>query len=186
MDKKQNTSFSYQQHVTKKTSTQIVVTTTSILSLPSLVPTLLKLWLLHPQDVRKDCRSLDIAIFHKSSCAPISKAQKCACRFRGEAVMHVWEEEETLTEYTLNANRRTCCCKKTKQISMSSNEANPTLTGYGVIVEGHPIQVWILVTVIEPPTQKIIIQDIFRFSAQVAAHFINGVDGEVMLRLTTL
>jgi hypothetical protein len=92
MDKKWNASFSYQQHVTKKTSTQIVVTTTSILSLPSLVPTPLKLWLLHPQDIRKDRRSLDITIFHKSSYAPISKAQKCARGFRGEAVMHVWED----------------------------------------------------------------------------------------------
>jgi hypothetical protein len=153
---------------------------TSILSLPSLVPTLLKLWLLHPQDVRKDCHSLNIAIFHKSSCAPISKAQKCVHRFRGEAVMHVRKEEATLTEYVLDANRRTCCCKKTKQISMSSNEANPTLTGYGVIVKGHLIQAWILVTVIEPPTQKIVVRDVFRFSAQVAAHFIDGVDGEAI------
>ena len=92
MDKKWNASFLYQQHVTKKTSTQIVVTMTSILSLPSLVPTLLKLWLLHPQDVRKDCHSLNIAIFHKSSYAPISKAQKCVHGFRGEAVMHVRKE----------------------------------------------------------------------------------------------
>jgi hypothetical protein len=180
MDKKRNASFLYQQHVTKKTSTQIVVMTTSILSLPSLVPTPLKLWLLHPQDVRKDRRSLDIAIFHKSSCAPISKAQKCVHGFRGEAVTHVQEEEATLTEYALDANRRTCCCKKTKQISMSSNEANPTLTWYGVIVEGHLIQAWILATVIEPPTQKIIIRDVFMFSAQVAAHFIDGVDREAI------
>jgi hypothetical protein len=180
MDKKQNTSFSYQQHITKKTSTQIVITTTSILSLPSLVPTLLKLWLLHPQDIRKDRRSLDITIFYKSSCAPISKAQKCMRGFRREAVTHVWEEETTLTKYVLDTNRRTCCCKKTKQISMSSNEANPTLTGYGVIVEGHPIQAWILAMVIEPPTQKIVIRDVFRFSAQVVAHFIDSVDREAI------
>ena len=63
---------------------------------------------------------------------------------------------------------------------MSSNEANPTLTGYGVIVKGHLIQAWILVTVIEPPTQKIVVRDVFRFSAQVAAHFIDGVDGEAI------
>jgi hypothetical protein len=111
----------------------------SILSLPSLVPTPLKLWLLHPQDVRKDCYSLDIAIFYKSLYAPIFKAQKCTHGFRGEAVTHMQEEEATLTEYVLDTNRRTCYCKKTKQRSMSSNEANPTLTGYGVIVEGHPI-----------------------------------------------
>jgi hypothetical protein len=32
-----------------------------------------------------------------------------------------------------------------------------TLTGYGVIVEGHPKQAWILAMVIEPPPQKIVV-----------------------------
>jgi hypothetical protein len=67
-----------------------------------------------------------------------------------------------------------------EQISVSRNVAIPVLTGYGVIVKGHPIEVWILATVIMPPMQKIVIQDIFRFSAEVAAHFIDGVDREVI------
>jgi hypothetical protein len=150
--------------------------------LPRFVPTLLKFRLLCFQDVRKDCCALDVAILHKATCAPISKAHKCTHGFRGEAVMHVWEDEATLAEYALHANRRTCCCKKIEQISMSRNVAIPALTGYGVIVKGHPIEVWILVTVIVPPPQKIVIRDVFRFRAEVAAHFVNGVDRKAIRR----
>jgi len=71
--------------------------------------------------------------------------------------MHVQEDEIILAEDTLHTNRRTWCCRKIKQISVSRKVAIPTLIGYSVIVEGHPIEVWILATVIVPPTQKIII-----------------------------
>jgi len=119
--------------------------------LPRFVPTLLKFGLLCFQDVRKDCHTLDVAIFDKSVCAPISETHKCVCGFGGEAVMHIWEDKATLAEYVLHANRRTCCCKKIEQMSVSRNVAIPTLIGYGVIVKGHPIEVWILATVIMPP-----------------------------------
>ena len=119
--------------------------------LPRFVPTLLKFRLLCFQDVQKDCCALDVAIFDKSACTSISKTHKCVCGFRGEAVMHIWEDEVTLAEYALYANRRTCCCKKIEQMSTSRNVAIPTLTGYGVIVKGHPIEVCILATVIMPP-----------------------------------
>ena len=144
--------------------------------LPRFVPTLLKFRLLCFQDVWKDCHALDVAILHKAMCAPISKAHKCTCGFGGEAVMHVQEDEVTLAEYALHANRRTCYCKKMEQISVSRNVAIPVLTGYGVIVKGHPIEVWILATVIMPPPQKIVVQDVFRFHVEVAAHFVDGVD----------
>jgi hypothetical protein len=94
--------------------------------------------------------------------------------------MHIREDEATLAEYMLHANGRTCCCKKIEQISTSKNGAIPTLTGYGVIVKGHPIEVWILAMVIVPPPQKIVVRHVFRFSVEVAAHFINGVDGKVI------
>jgi len=144
--------------------------------LPRFVPTLLKFRLLCFQDVQKDCRALDVAILHKAICASISKAHKCMCGFGGEAVMHVQEDKATLAEYVLHANRRTCYCKKMEQISVSRNVAIPVLTGYGVIVKGHPIEVWILATVIVPPPQKIVIRDVFRFHVEVVAHFVNGVD----------
>jgi len=57
--------------------------------LPRFFPTPLKFRLLLPQDVRKDRRGLDVAVFHKSTCAPISKTHKRARGFRGEAVMHI-------------------------------------------------------------------------------------------------
>jgi hypothetical protein len=57
--------------------------------LPRFFPTPLKLGLLLPQDVRKDRRGLDVAIFHEATCAPISKTHKCARGFGGEAVTHV-------------------------------------------------------------------------------------------------
>ena len=88
----------------------------------------------------------------------------------------------TLAEYVLHTNRRTCCCKKIEQISVSRNVAIPALTGYGVIVKGHPIEVWILATVIVPPPQKIVVRDIFRFRAEVAAHFVDGVDRKAIRR----
>ena len=144
-----------------------------VYGLPRFVPTLLKCWLLCFQDVQKDCHALDVAIFHKSTCTPISKAHKCAHGFGGEAVTHIWEDEATLAEYVLHANGRTCCCK-------SKNGAIPTLTGYGVIAKGHLIEAWILATVIVPPPQKIVIRHIFRFSAEVVAHFIDGVDGKAI------
>jgi len=95
-------------------------------------------------------------------------------------VTHIWEDEVTLAEDMLYTNRRTWCCRKIKQVSMSRKVAIPTLTGYSVIVKGHPIEAWILAMVIVPPTQKIVVRDIFRFSAEVAAHFIDGVDREVI------
>jgi len=125
--------------------------------LPRFVPTLLKFRLLCFQDVWKDCCTLDIAIFDKSMCAPISETHKCVHRFGGEVVTHVQEDEVTLAEYALHANRRTYCCKKIEQMSASRNVAIPTLTGYGVIVKGHPIEAWILATVIMPPPQKIVV-----------------------------
>ena len=85
-----------------------------------------------------------------------------------------------MAEYTLHTNRRTCCCKKIEQMSVSRNVAIPTLTGYGVIVKGYPIEAWILAMVIMPPPQKIVIRDIFRFCAEVAAHFIDGMDRKVI------
>ena len=96
--------------------------------------------------------------------------------------MHIWEDKATLAEDALHTNRRTWCCRKIKQMSimMSRKVAIQTLTGYSVIVKGHLIEVWILVTVIVPPMQKIVIQDIFRFSAEVVAHFIDGVDREAI------
>src|SRR5216683_5155060 len=128
--------------------------------LPRFVPTLLKFRLLYFQDVQKDCCALNVAIFDKSVCDPISETHKCVCGFGGEAVMHIWEDKATLAEYVLHANRRTCCCKKIEQMSVSRNVAIPTLIGYGVIVKGHPIEAWILVMVIMPPPQKIVIRDI--------------------------
>ena len=122
-----------------------------VYGLPRFVPTLLKCWLLCFQDVWKDCHTLDVAIFHTSMCAPISKIHKCTHGFRDEAVTHIWEDKATLAEYALHTNGRTCCCKKIEQMSMSKNGAIPTLTGYGVIVKGHPIEAWILVLVIMPP-----------------------------------
>ena len=88
----------------------------------------------------------------------------------------------TLAEDTLHTNRRTWCCRKIKQMSimMSRKVAIQTLTRYSVIVKGHLIEARILATVIMPPIQKIVIRDIFRFSAEVAAHFIDGVDGEAI------
>jgi hypothetical protein len=150
--------------------------------LPRFVPTLLKFRLLCFQDIRKDCRALDVAILHKATCTPISKAHKCTRGFGGEVVTHVREDEVTLAEYALHANRRTCCCKKMEQISVSRNVAIPVLTGFGVIVKGHPIEVWILATVIVPPPQKIIVRDVFRFCAEVVAHFVDGVDGKAIQR----
>src|SRR5216683_1903740 len=148
--------------------------------LPRFVPTLLKFRLLCFQDIQKDCHTLDVTIFDKSMCAPISKTHKCTHGFGGEAVTHVQVDKATLAEYVLHANRRTYCCKKIEQMSVSRNVAIPTLIGYGVIVKGYPIEVWILVMVIMPPPQKIVIRDIFRFHAEVTAHFINGVDRKVI------
>ena len=61
-------------------------------------------------------------------------------------------------------------------IMISRKVAIQTLTRYSVIVKGHPIEVWILATVIVPPPQKIVIRDVFRFHVEVVAHFVNGVD----------
>ena len=127
------------------------------MSLPCLVPIPLKLWLLLTYDIRKDCRGLDVTILDKTLCAPVSKAQKRARGFGGEAVSNVWEEEAALAEYTLDADRRTCCCRRTNQMRVSSNEAITRLTWDSVIVEGHLKEAWIMATVIEPPPQKIVI-----------------------------
>ena len=108
-------------------------------------------------DVRKGCRGLNVAILDKTLCAPVSKAQKRMHGFRGEVVTNVWEEEVALAEYTLNANRRTCCCRRTNQMRASSNEAITRLTWDSVIVEGHLKEAWIMATVIEPPPQKIVV-----------------------------
>jgi hypothetical protein len=116
-------------------------------------------------------------------CTPITKAQQCACGFRGEMVMHIQKDEVALAEYTLYANRRTYYCKKRMRNECKYKCSDIlTLIGYGMIVESHVKQVGILVSVIIPPSQKVFVLDIFRLSAEVAAHFINGVDREAICR----
>ena len=98
-------------------------------------------------------------------------------------VTHVWKEEVALSEYMLHANRRTCCCKKRSRYKCKYESSDiMTLTGYGMIVESHAKQAGILVSVIVPPPQKVFVLDIFRLSAEVAAHFIYGVDREAIHR----
>ncbi len=98
-------------------------------------------------------------------------------------VTHVQKEEVALAEYTLHTNRRTCCCKKSSGNEHKYKSSDIlTLTGYGMIVESHAKQVGILASVIVPPPQKVFVLDIFRLSAKVAAHFINGVDREAICR----
>jgi hypothetical protein len=151
--------------------------------LPSFLPTLLKLWLHQLLDVWKGSRSLDVAIFHKSACTPITKAQQCTRGFGGEMVMHVQKDEAALAEYMLYANRRTYCCKKRMRNERKYKCIDVlTLTGYGMIVESHAKQVGILASVIVPPSQKVFVLDIFRLGAEVAAHFIDSVDREAIHR----
>jgi len=51
-----------------------------------------------------------------------------------------------------------------------------------MIVESHAKQVGILASVIVPPPQKVFVLDIFRLGAEVAAHFVDGVDREAIRR----
>jgi hypothetical protein len=83
----------------------------------------------------------------------------------------------------LYANRRTYCCKKRMRNEHKYKCSDVlTLTGYRMIVKSHAKQVGILASVIVPPSQKVFVLDIFRLSAEVAAHFINGVDREAICR----
>jgi hypothetical protein len=89
-------------------------------------------------DIWKGSHSLDVTIFHESTCTPISKAQQCVCGFGGEMVTHVWKEEVALAEYMLHANRRTCCCKKRSGYKCKYESSDiMTLIGYGMIVKSH-------------------------------------------------